>query len=333
MSLTASEAVAAVAASPRNDSSRRYRGRFAPSPTGPLHFGSLVAALTSYCDARAAGGQWLLRIEDVDRPRARPGAEAAILTALEGYGFAWDGPILRQSERSAIYESALAQLADEDLIYPCVCSRRELETAPCSSAGERIYPGTCRHRIPAQLVARRQRAWRVKLDPHRDAAPIVYQDRLQGLQSQSLIPEVGDFVLKRADGMFAYQLAVVVDDAAQGITDVVRGADLCASTPRQIFLQQRLRYRSPRYLHLPVVVDAAGQKLSKQSLAAPLAKEPLPALVAAWRLLRQALPESVWKPATVDEFWMWATQEWSVAELPAVPTLPEPDRAQLEHRV
>ncbi|MEP7183608.1 MAG: tRNA glutamyl-Q(34) synthetase GluQRS, partial [Betaproteobacteria bacterium] len=229
-------------------SSPRYRGRFAPSPTGPLHFGSLVAALASCCDARAAAGEWLIRVEDVDVPRVEPGAEVAIIKALERHGFAWDGAVVRQSERADAYAAALAALRTQGVVYECACTRREQDAAPPGVGGERVYPGTCRDGISADRAARAQRAWRARVGD----ATIGYRDRLQGSQWQDLARDVGDFVVRRADGLTAYQLAVVVDDAAQGITDVVRGADLLASTPRQILLQQLLGLGTPSYLHVPV---------------------------------------------------------------------------------
>jgi glutamyl-Q tRNA(Asp) synthetase len=223
----------------------RYRGRFAPSPTGPLHFGSLVAALASYCDAAPRGMAPAHRRRG--RPRSRPEAETTILTTLERYGFTWDGKVVRQSERTVLYAAALAQLAARGLAYECACTRRELECSPPGTGGERVYPGTCSAGIPADRSDRPQRAWRVRVG----GGIIEYRDRLQGACTQDLAREVGDFVLRRADGLFAYQLAVVVDDAAEGITHVVRGADLLASTPRQIFLQQLLVYPTPSYLHVP----------------------------------------------------------------------------------
>ena len=294
----------------------RYRGRFAPSPTGPLHFGSLVAALASYCDARAVGGQWLLRIEDVDAPRAREGAEGQILAALERYGFAWDGGIARQSDRTPLYAEALARLRADGHAYACACTRRELEIAPLGIAGERVYPGTCREGIPPSHGARRQRAWRVRVADAR----VECNDRLQGTQRQALARDVGDFVVKRADGLFAYQLAVVVDDAEQGITDVVRGADLLSSTPRQVMLQMLLGLPTPSYLHVPVAINAAGEKLSKQTRAAALPDSPLPTLLAAWRFLGQEAPADT--PANVGEFWRWAHAAWKVSQLPPVSMLP-----------
>jgi glutamyl-Q tRNA(Asp) synthetase len=299
-----------------------YCGRFAPSPTGPLHFGSLVAALASCCDARAAGGRWLVRIEDVDLARSRPGAESAILATLERYGFGWDGPVARQSERTAAYRAALERLQDAGDAYPCACSRRELEAAPAGGGGERVYPGTCRDGIAAGHPRRAQRAWRVRVA----GAQIEYGDRLQGPQAQHLARDVGDFVVRRADGLYAYQLAVVVDDALQEITHVVRGADLLASTPRQIFLQRRLGYPPLAYLHVPVAINAAGEKLSKQTRAAALPGDALPALTAAWRFLEQPLPAGSEAPATVSEFWTWAIRHWNPARLPPTAMLPAPSR-------
>ena len=300
-----------------------HRGRFAPSPTGPLHFGSLVAALASACDARHAGGEWLLRIEDVDLPRNRPGADAAILRTLERFGFAWDGPVLRQSARADLYHDALRSLQRQGEVYPCDCTRRELEAAVLGPGGERIYPGTCRQGIPAALAGRTARAQRLALVGDAGAC-IEFRDRLQGRQRQDLRAEVGDFVLRRADGLFAYQLAVVVDDAAQGVTHVVRGADLLSSTARQIYLQRRLHVATPAYLHVPVAVNADGAKLSKQTLAAPLPADALPALRAAWRFLDQPLPQGSAEPASVAEFWQHAIAAWSVARLPPTLQLPAP---------
>src|SRR5439155_8369804 len=242
-----------------------YTGRFAPSPTGPLHMGSLIAALASWLDARAAGGQWLVRIEDLDRPRAVPGAADEILRALERLGLHWDGEVVYQSRRDALYSAALDKLRAHT--YWCSCTRREIADSSLALAtdGAHIYPGTCRAR-----KAPGGRALRIRTDKEE----IRFRDRLQGAQSQVLERDIGDFVLYRADGLFAYQLAVVVDDAAQGITDVVRGADLLDSTPRQIHLQQLLALPTPRYLHVPVALDTAGGKLSKQTAAAPIETDP-----------------------------------------------------------
>ncbi len=237
-------------------------GRFAPSPTGPLHFGSLVAALASWLDARAAGGRWLLRIEDLDRPREKPGATAAIQRRLGSFGLDWDGEVVFQSERTPRYEEALRRLREK--AYACGCSRREIADSAVSLAGDgaQVYPGTCRNGLATGKTAR---ALRVRTD----GDTIRFVDRVQGPLAQNVEREVGDFVLRRADGQFAYQLAVVVDDAEQGVTDVVRGADLLDSTPRQILLQRLLGLPTPRYLHVPVAIDASGEKLSKQSGALP----------------------------------------------------------------
>ena len=300
----------------------RYRGRYAPSPTGPLHFGSLVAAVASYCDARSAQGEWLVRIEDVDLPRAQRGAETAILATLERYGFAWDGPVVRQSERTDLYAAALDRLRAAGDVYECACSRRDLEAAAIAPGGERVYPGTCREGIPADRRGRAQHAVRVMVGEAR----IAFRDRLQGAQSQDLGRDVGDFVVRRADGLYAYQLAVVVDDALQGVTHVVRGADLLASTPRQIFLQRRLRYPEVSYLHVPVAINSAGEKLSKQTGAEPLPDEPGPTLHAAWRFLGQDWPDTGSVPARASDFWESALPRWNASRVPPTAMLPAPRR-------
>jgi len=269
-----------------------YVGRFAPSPTGLLHAGSLVAALASWLDARAHGGAWLVRIEDLDTPRNVAGAAEAILGQLERCGLRPDGPVVRQSERTAVYEAALQRLLAVGRAFPCACSRRDLAlavAAPTAAASgthglERIYPGTCR----AGLGGKRARSVRLLVEqrPGSGEAAVEWIDRRLGVQRQDVARLVGDFVLKRADGVFAYQLAVVVDDAAQGITDVVRGEDLADSTARQIFLQRLLGLPTPRYLHTPLVLAADGSKLSKQTGAQPIdLAEPLVALRAAGAVL------------------------------------------------
>ena len=293
----------------------RYRGRFAPSPTGPLHFGSLIAALASWCDSRANDGEWLVRIEDVDTPRNRAGASDAILRSLATYGFEWDGAVARQSERTALYQAALDDLIAGGLAFPCGCTRKELEHARLGIGGERVYPGTCRN---GTTSPRSRRAWRLRVSDKLTN----FIDRLQGYQEQCLSRDVGDFVIRRADALFAYQLAVVVDDADQAITHVVRGADLLASTPRQIWLQEQLRLPTPSYLHHPVVIDEKGEKLSKQTRAAPLSANPLPMLMLAWKFLDQAMPPE--PPATVAEFWQWAHRTWNPRVLPPVAMLPLP---------
>ena len=247
-----------------------YRGRFAPSPTGALHFGSLLAAFGSWLLARHAGGEWLVRVEDLDPPREVAGAADRQLRTLEAFGLVSDGPVLRQSERGAFYEAALARLLASGDAFVCHCSRSEL--------GGRVH----RRCVGRQ---RNEAAIRFRVP---DGATVAFEDAVQGHVVQAVDVDVGDFVLKRADGYWAYQLAVVVDDAAQGITDVVRGADLLDSTPRQILLQRALGLPTPRYAHLPLVLDGSGRKLSKSLAALPVdAGDPLPALRAAWRVLGQ----------------------------------------------
>jgi glutamyl-Q tRNA(Asp) synthetase len=287
-----------------------YRGRFAPSPTGPLHFGSLVAAVGSWADARAHRGEWFVRIEDLDPPREVAGAADDILHALDALGLEPDGPVVRQSTRSDAYRAALAGLRDRGRLFACGCTRREIADSGLPGAdGGLVYPGTCRNGPPAGRTAR---ALRVRVD---DAA-VAFVDAVQGEIRQDLGRDVGDFVLLRADGEFAYQLAVVVDDAAQGVTDVVRGADLVDSTPRQIFLQRLLGLPTPRYLHLPVAANAAGEKLSKQTGAPAIdLSQPAPALVAALRFLGQPAPDELGRAgaAAVLE---WAGAHWDRARIP-----------------
>lgn len=288
--------------------SRQYTGRFAPSPTGPLHFGSLIAALASYADAKSNEGRWLLRIEDLDPPREHAGAADSFPRVLEHYGFTWDGPILRQSTRDAAYRAALEWLREDHKVFPCACTRARLEQAPVGAAGERVYPGTCRSGLPPGCGAR---SWRLLVGADR----VTFIDRVQGRQSQDLAHDVGDFVVRRADSLWAYQLAVVVDDRDQGITDVVRGADLLTSTPRQIWLQRQLNAPVPRYAHVPVAVNAAGEKLSKQTLAPPLSLDrPHAVLCAAWRFLNQVAPEA--ELTSVEEFWRWAILRWDARRIP-----------------
>lgn len=286
-----------------------YRGRFAPTPSGPLHFGSLVAALGSYLDARAHAGKWLLRIEDVDPPRVMPGAAEAILRSLEAFGFEWDGPVSDQRGRGGAYQAALDRLDAQGLVYGCRCSRKEIAEIARRGVDGPVYPGTCRDRGWRGDPAR-EPAWRLRVPEAR----VEFHDRLLGRVACDLARECGDFVLKRADGVFAYQLAVVVDDHEQGISHVVRGADLLASTPRQILLQRLLGYPTPDYLHLPVVLDAGGLKLSKQTLAAPLDDSaPLPGLAMAARFLAMGPPADI---GSVAEFWRWAQARWRWRDLP-----------------
>ncbi len=292
-----------------------YIGRFAPSPTGPLHFGSLVAALGSFLDARARGGLWLVRIEDIDPPREQPGASDAILHTLDAFGLHWDGEVLYQGRRSAVYEAALERLARDGLTYPCACSRKEIaEASARRGLPPGVYPGRCRSGLPP---GRRGRALRLRVDE----TVIEFDDGLQGAIRQDLAAEVGDFIIRRADGPFAYHLAVVVDDAEQGITHIVRGADLLDSTPRQIYLQRLLGVASPHYLHLPVAVDARGDKLSKQTHAAPLEPDRA-AGDALWHALNflQQVPPAALRGAPPAELLGWAVSHWAPEHLPASQT-------------
>jgi glutamyl-Q tRNA(Asp) synthetase len=260
-----------------------YRGRFAPSPTGPLHAGSLAAAVASWLDARAAGGEWRLRIEDVDATRTVPGAAEDIVRTLESLGLTWDGELSWQGLRRARYEEALAALAAAGHVYRCRCSRREVADSALRGIEGVVYPGTCRDR---GLATDSDGADRFRVPPGR----VTFEDRLHGTLEQDVAREIGDFVVKRRDGLHAYQLAVVVDDADQGITDVVRGADLLWSTPRQVLLQRGLGLPTPRYLHVPVVTNEAGEKLSKQTLARPVAHGDASALREALAFLNQRDP-------------------------------------------
>ena len=303
---------------PRPPPGDTYRGRFAPSPTGPLHFGSLIAALGSWLDARSRGGEWLVRIEDLDPQREVDGSADAILRALEAFGLGWDGPVLYQSARRDAYAEAIEQLGNKGAIFPCACSRSEVATAGLRGMEGPRYPGTCRGGLPR---GRRARTLRLRVEE----GAVAFCDRVHGILHQDIAREVGDFVLRRADGMPAYQLAVVVDDAYQGVTQVVRGADLVSSTPRQIFLQRALGLPSPEYAHLPLAVDAEGRKLSKSDAAAPVdPEEPLPALLQAWAFLGQrAFPEP---PANLAELLGHALSSWDPSRIPARRSCPVPSR-------
>jgi glutamyl-Q tRNA(Asp) synthetase len=293
-----------------------YVGRFAPSPTGPLHAGSLVAAVASYLDARANNGRWLIRIEDIDEGRAVPGAAETILAQLDWLGMHSDGEIVWQSRRKALYQAARERLAEH--VYGCGCNRREIADSRLGVGpdGAAIYPGTCRHGL---APGREARSLRLRV-PEAGEDVIGFTDRFAGHQQQKLAIESGDFVLKRADGYWAYQLAVVVDDAEQGVTDIVRGADLLDSTPRQIYLQRLLGVPTPRYLHVPVMRNANGEKLSKQTGA--LAVQPgasgdneaaaVAALLDAARFLGLHLaPAASSQSATLAAFWQQAVPAWT----------------------
>ena len=280
-----------------------YRGRFAPSPTGPLHFGSLIAAVASYLDARRHHGHWLVRIDDLDTQRSDVDISAGILRDLESYGMYWDEEVVYQSARTALYRDALRTLEDRKAVFGCACSRKSIPGG--------IYPGTCRNGIPIGKLARSVRM-------RTERTPVSLTDVVLGPYAQNLEKEVGDFVIRRADGMIAYHLATVYDDAHQGITHVVRGADLLASTPRQIYLQRHLDLPTPSYAHLPVALGAQGEKLSKQTHAAPIrvmAKEPT--LHAALTFLGQHPPAALRKQA-IDEQWSWACEHWQLERVPKV---------------
>jgi len=286
-----------------------YVGRFAPSPTGPLHFGSLIAAVASYCDARANNGTWLVRMEDLDKPREMTGAADDILDTLHIYGFAWDGEVVYQSQRAELYKHALDQLQQLGKLYGCTCSRKEIADSAVKIGIEGIiYPKTCLSK-PIQFTERQ--AWRIKTT----SECIAFNDRIQGVIKQNLAEDIGDFVLKRADGLYAYQIAVVVDDADQNVTHIVRGADLLNSTTRQIYLQRCLNYSAIQYAHVPVVANANGEKFSKQTLATPLDKrKPVESLWLALDFLQQAPPITL-RNSSIDQLWNWAITHWDLSKI------------------
>ena len=286
-----------------------YIGRFAPTPSGFLHFGSLVAALASYLDARAAGGKWLMRMEDLDPPREVPGAQTAILDTLERYGFEWDGECIRQSERHEAYAEVLNRWFSQGLAYACTCSRKQLEDF------QGIYPGFCHNAgHEAENAAIRIRVPELTYR---------FQDRVQGAFQQHLGRDVGDFVIRRRDGFYAYQLAVVLDDAWQGITDIVRGADLLDSTPRQLYLQELLGLPQPRYLHIPLITQPDGNKLGKSYRSAPLPTEQAtPLLLRALRALGQPTVAEL-ADATPAEVLKWAIPHWDASLIPTLRTVDE----------
>ena len=295
-----------------------YRGRFAPTPSGPLHFGSLVAAVGSYLEAKSRGGQWHLRIDDLDPPRVAPGAVESILRCLEALGFEWDGPIVYQSRRVPAYHAALHQLRALGAVYPCACSRKEIAESALPGKESRIYRGLCRERLPS---GRRARALRLKVEGMR----VEFEDGLLGPQRRDFGREYGDFVLYRADGVYAFHLASAVDDAEYGMTDVVRGADLLESSARQLELIRLLGHRAPRYVHLPVAVDRGGEKLSKQTKAVPVdPARPLGALQAVLRFLNQST-EATPERLTLDGFWRHAILHWNLQRVGARLTGPAPD--------
>ena len=282
-----------------------YVGRFAPSPTGPLHFGSLVAAVASYLQARTQDGRWLLRIEDIDPPREQPGASEEIVEALRRYGFEWDGDVIFQSTNDSAHQSALACLMEQGNAYRCRCSRRDLDSAPRGALGI-IYPGSCRDGCEAGEAAIRVRT---------NDSEIAFDDALQGRIAQHLELESGDFVIRRRDALIAYHLAVVVDDEIQGVTEVVRGIDLMDSTPRQIYLQQLLGYRTPGYVHVPVITHEDGDKLSKLTGAPGIPFDTVSkTLCAALRALRLETPPKL-SSAGLSDIWFWARKTWEMEKL------------------
>ena len=285
-----------------------YRGRFAPSPSGPLHFGSLVAAVASHADARHHEGTWLVRIDDVDQTRSRPDAERQILHTLQLFGMHPDQTPVRQSERTDRYLAALDRLTGRGSTYRCDCSRKAIAAAARAGVEGPVYPGTCRLHPPEPDAPA---AWRIAVTDE----PVEFDDRILGRISQNLGEDIGDFVVRRIDGFTAYQLAVVVDDFDQGITDIVRGADLLWSTPRQIWLQRLLRFPTPRYAHIPLVYGQDGHKLSKSDNAHPVDdRNPLRSLSAAWLHLGQKKPPE--DLGSSEAFWDWAIPHWAPDRVP-----------------
>jgi len=280
-----------------------YKGRFAPSPTGAVHFGTLLAAVGSYLQAKKNNGEWLIRMEDVDLTRKVEGADTDILHTLEAFGFEWQGEVLYQSAQNEYYEEALQQLIKQSLVFPCLCTRKQL-----AQSSSNIYPGSCRsHKLPEK----NEHALRLITSD----IDIMFNDAIMGKQSQNMSKQCGDFIIKRRDALFAYQLAVVVDDAMQGITEIVRGADLLDSTPRQIYLQQLLGYHTPTYCHLPLVVDANGNKISKSEGAAKVdVKNREKQLCEVLKFLQQNPPADL-SDCSLNDIWQWAIDNWTIDQL------------------
>ncbi len=279
------------------------RGRFAPTPSGPLHFGSLVAALGSYLHSKSRGGQWFVRIDDLDTERTISGIDSEILKTLETFGLHWDGEVLYQSSKIAAYHEAIVQLSDKDLIYPCACSRKEI--------GDQPYPGTCR-----KGLSNDKNNLSIRLLTNNK--PVEFHDLKQGLFKQNIEAEIGDFVIKRADGYIAYHLATMVDDEWQKITEVVRGADLLNSTPRQIYIQKLLGFSQTEFLHLPIATDEKGQKLGKSNGALKIEENPFPPsqlIYKALNFLGQSPPEKL-QHETVDNCIQWGLDHWSINSVP-----------------
>lgn len=289
-----------------------YIGRFAPSPSGPLHFGSLIAAVGSYLESRSQAGLWLVRMEDLDPPREVAGAATGILRTLEAFGFEWDGEVMYQSQRNQAYDAALNALQNQDLLYACTCTRKQIVAQGTMNAYGVVYAGTCLN-TPNCNVNRRT-ALRLRTNDE----TICFKDSIQGKTGQNLKMEIGDFMLKRRDGLYAYHLAVVVDDADQGITDIVRGYDLLDSTPRQIYLQRLLRLSTPKYLHLPLAVNKQGQKLSKQTHAEKIdAKKASSLLWQALKFLGQQ-PDRQLKNESLNTIWQWGIKNWQLEKIPKI---------------
>lgn len=281
-------------------------GRFAPSPTGPLHFGSVVAAIASYMQAKSQNGKWLVRMDDIDTPRNQPGADTTILKSLEILGLFWDDKVLFQSHRQEAYQEALTFLSEKNLLYRCTCTRKQLQGNP--------YPGTCRKK---QHGSDQQHALRILTKQE----TINFNDDIQGHFEQNLEAEIGDFIVHRADGLVAYHIATIVDDAYQRVTEIVRGADLLDSTPRQIYLQEILNYPCPAYAHLPTAVDKQGYKLSKQYHAAPIDDaDPVTTLILALDFLGQH-PEKLLAQESVEEIIQWGIKHWSLEKIPQLDTI------------
>lgn len=282
-----------------------YKGRFAPSPTGSVHFGTLIAAVGSYLQAKSNHGEWLVRIEDVDTTRRVDGADADILHTLDAFGFEWQGQVIYQSSQTEYYQQALEQLISQSFVFPCLCSRKHL-----AKVNSMVYPGTCRRRL---LPEKKSHALRLRTNNK----SICFDDAVMGKQSQNINKQCAEFIIKRRDGLFAYQLAVVVDDALQGISEIVRGADLLDCTARQIYLQQLLGYATPTYCHLPLAIDSDGKKISKSEDAAKVdIKNREKLLYDALQFLGQQPPADL-AHSTINDIWLWAVQHWKLQRVPA----------------
>ncbi len=287
-----------------DDKPQPYKGRFAPSPTGAVHFGTLLAAVSSYLQAKKNNGEWIIRMEDVDLTRKVEGADTNILHTLEAFSFEWQGEVLYQSAQNEYYEEALQQLIKQSLVFPCTCTRKQL-----AETGSNIYSGNCRQR---QLPEKNEHALRLIAQD----IDISFNDAIMGKQSQNMALQCGDFIIKRRDGLFAYQLAVVVDDAMQGISEIVRGADLLDSTPRQIYLQQLLGYTTPTYCHLPLAVDNTGNKISKSEGAAKVdIKNKEKQLYEVLVFLGQQPPTDL-ADSNINDIWQWAINNWNIHAVP-----------------